>query len=81
MTSQQLHTPIPFQLNIPQNNSPSVSLSQIAPADPFQVVDHNGHQYHLTQGIANQLRDLPPLPPMRKRQQRRPVATVSAICF
>ena len=69
--------PIPFQLDIPQNNPPSQSLSQIAQDNPFQVVHHNGHQYQLTQGIANQLRDLPPLPPLRLRQQTGPVPAVS----
>ena len=81
-TSQQSLGSIPFQLNIPQHNPPSHSHSNITQADPFQVVHHNGHQYHLTQGIADQLRNLPPFPAaLRSRQQTDPIPTVSVICF
>ena len=30
---------------------------------PFHVAYHDGQEWHLTQGIAAQLRDLPPLMP------------------
>ncbi|KAJ4470859.1 hypothetical protein J3R30DRAFT_3710822 [Lentinula aciculospora] len=53
--------PIPFQLNIPQNYVPS----QHSQDDLFQVINHNGQEFQLTQGIANQLRNLPPLLPTR----------------
>ena len=72
--------PIPFCLNIPQNNPSSQSFSQVAQDNPFQVVYHNGHQYQLTQGIANQLRELPPLAPLRQRTVPVPVPTVSHKC-
>ena len=72
--------PIPFCLNIPQNNPSSQSFSQVAQDNPFQVVYHNGHQYQLTQGIANQLRELPPLPPSTLRKQTVSVPVVSHKC-
>ena len=56
---QNNFAPIPFNLNIPP-----VQQYQNIPDNPFQVVQHDGQQLYLSQGIADQLRGLPPLVPV-----------------
>ena len=75
-SSQNIPEPIPFPLNIPQRHA---GPSHNFPDDPFQVVYHQGQELHLTQGIAHQVRNLPPLVP-RREYRRIESNTVCLFC-
>ena len=79
-TPQNMLQPIPFPLSIPQRHTANTGTSHNLPDDPFQVIHYKGQQLHLTQGIANQVRNLPPLVPTRE-YRRDESNTVCLFCF
>lgn len=46
--------------------------------DPFVAVNLGGHQLRLTPGIAQQVADLPPIPPAPRRGRNRQPAQINA---
>ena len=60
------HEHIPFRLNIP-HHAAQPQQQQLGD-DPFQMIHHNGQELQLSQGMANQVADLPPMPRYMPRQ-------------